>query len=84
MHNLTPYPIRVGRLTGTLDQRATVILGRLTARARQGILSSCRPVIRSLGTSDWPWAAVFWMVVAALMAMLLVITFILFEGSMWT
>jgi len=57
---------------------------RLLARAKRCMLRSCHPIARSLGMSDRPWGALWWIVVAAVLAILFVVTFFLVEGSMWT
>ena len=67
-----------------VSTRLPGIIDRVLARVERRVLGFCRPTIRSLGMSDRPWGALFWIVVAGLLAVLFVITFIMFEGSMWT
>ena len=73
-----------GQLAGSIGARFADILGRSVARAKRYILRSCHPIARSLGMSDGPWGALWWIVVAAVLTILSVITFFRVEGSMWT
>lgn len=72
------------QLAGSTGGRFSDILGRSVARAKRYILLSCHPIARSLGIADRPWGALWWLVVAAVLTILFVITFFLVEGSMWT
>ena len=80
MHVLTHHVQRAGQHAGSVGTSLTDIL----ERTKQAILSRGRPVIRALGMSDKPWSAVFWIVIAVVLAVLFVITFVMSEGSMWT
>ena len=82
MHVLAGHLTGAGRLSGSVGTRLADILPWATAK--NGIVNSCRPLIRSLGMSDKPWGAILWIAVAAGLAILFVITFFLVEGSMWT
>ncbi len=84
MHVFTRRGPLAGQLAGRFGTRLSDILGRYITRAKRCILRSCYPIARSLGMSDRPWGALWWIVVAAVLTMLFVITFFLVEGSMWT
>ncbi|NNG17583.1 MAG: hypothetical protein HKM89_13995 [Gemmatimonadales bacterium] len=84
MHVLSNHFPRTGQLVEGIGTHPARSLARFTARIRRGILRTCRPVARSLGMSDKPWSAVSWILIAVMLALLFVITFVMFEGSMWT
>ena len=84
MHLLAHWFTPAEQLAGSIGTRLSDILGRPIARAKRRMLRSCRPIARSLGMSDRPWGAIRWVVVAAVLAILFVVTFFLVEGSMWT
>ena len=84
MRLITDPVSKVVVVAGSVGTRPGEFLDRLKTRAKRGVLAACRPLILTLGMSDKPWGALLWLVLAVLLALLFVITFVMFEGSMWT
>jgi hypothetical protein len=80
MHLLTHHVPQAGQVVGSARSPLVGVFNR----AKLGMLLWCRPVIRSLGMSDTPWGAVFWILLAVVLALLFMVTVVMFEGSMWS